>query len=321
MISFFRAPVRNPYPESQLNTSQVYNYIINPLYSETMTTELRSIGDCNTRRHYKSTMFDYVTFSGHFAYRSAAQFVGHTGLFCFDFDHLASQEQYDQLRTRMLGDPYLRTVLLFRSPSGDGLKWVVESPVYAPLGLSPNTYIRKKEIVSNHKLIYTHLAEYIELIYGVKPDATSDVSRACYLPFDPDCYHQFPLGMPQPDNYERILAICRDHQPPKPEKPKWSNGQNGQVDIALDDRARIEDIVARIEHCHLDITSDYNNWVKIGFAIANAFGASGSGYFHRISQYHPRYDYDQTERLYASCLRTNNGSVSLGTLVYLMNLF
>lgn len=323
MISFFRAPVRNPHPESQLNSSQVYNYIINPLYSELMTNELRSIADPDMRRQYKSKMFDYVTFSGQFTYRSASNFVAHTALFCFDFDHLQSQVQYDLLRQLLIDDPYLRTILLFRSPSGDGMKWVVESPLYEPLGLLPNIYVRKQDIVENHKKIYTSIATYIEQTYGVKPDKTSDVSRACYLPYDPDCYHQFPLGIPQPDNYIKILERCRakqEAQAPKLNGQNGQYGQNGQVGFGSDVHATIEKMVTSIEQRHLDITADYNQWVKIGFAIANALGASGSGYFHRISQYHPRYDYDQTERLYASCLRSNNGSVTLGTLVYLMSM-
>lgn len=331
MISFFRSPVRNPHPECQMNTSQVYSYITNPMMAEPMTSELRRISDHDTRRHYKSTMFDYATFSGQFTYRSSSNFVQHTGLFCFDFDHIELQMQYDLLRTLLIDDPLLRTILLFRSPSGDGMKWVVESPVYEPLGLSMNNYVRKADVVKNHKDIYSNLAKYIELTYKVKPDATSDVSRACYLPYDPDCFHQFPLGLPQPKNYEAILEKINDGQQfstpsatlvPLKLGDNRSN-PNGHPDIRTNGQAdnytKIESLVERIERRHTDITSDYNQWVKIGFAIASAVGAIGSSLFHRISQYHPRYDYDQTERLYKSCLRNANGTVTLGTLVYLVS--
>lgn len=320
MISFFRSPIRNPHPECQMNTTQVYSYITNPMMAEPMTSELRKISDLDTRRQYKSTMFDYVTFSGQFTYRSASNFVQHTGFFCFDFDHIESPTQYELLRTLLIDDPLLRTILLFRSPSGDGMKWVVESPIYEPLGLSMNCYVRKADVVRNHKEIYSNLAKYIELTYKVKPDATSDVSRACYLPYDPDCYHQFPLGVPQPANYEAIIEKTRDKQESTP--PSSQRVIQKYLDIRTnghqDNYLQIESIVQRIEQRHIDITADYNQWVKIGFAIANAVGAVGSSLFHRISQYHPRYDYNQTERLFASCLKSNNGTVTLGTLVYLI---
>jgi hypothetical protein len=46
----------------------------------------------------------------------------HSGLLCLDFDHLNNvQILFEQL----LNDDYFETQLLFRSPSGDGLKWVI----------------------------------------------------------------------------------------------------------------------------------------------------------------------------------------------------
>jgi hypothetical protein len=330
MISFFRSPVRNPHPESQLNSSQVYNYIINPLYAELTTNKLRSIVDHDCRRQYKSQMFDYVTFSGQFTYRSASNFVRHTALFCFDFDHIESDEAYDSLRNALLSDELLRSVLLFRSPSGDGMKWVVESPVYDELVLSPNSFVRRQDVVANHKKIYEMLARYIGVRYSAKPDTTSDVSRACYLPYDPECFHQFPLGFPQPQNYASICEIVatlgqdgqdgQDGQGVRDSATKrLEQKPNSNDDVRWDDEATLERLVSRIENQHIDITADYNTWVKVGFAIANTMGAGGSRYFHRISQNYPRYDYNQTERLYASCLRSNNGAVTLGTIVYLIH--
>ena len=100
---------------------------------------------------------------------------------------------------------------------------------------------------------------------------------------------------------------------------RFEQKPNSNDDVRWDDEATLERLVSRIENQHIDITADYNTWVKVGFAIANTMGAGGSRYFHRISQNYPRYDYNQTERLYASCLRSNNGAVTLGTLVFLIH--
>ena len=80
-----------------------------------------------------------------------------------------------------------------------------------------------------------------------------------------------------------------------------------------------EVLVRAIEKQRIDITSDYHNWIRIAFAIASKHGISGEEYFHRISQFHPSYDPKEAHKVYQSCLRNNNGVVTIATIVYLMN--
>jgi hypothetical protein len=47
--------------------------------------------------------------------------IKHSDLLCLDVDHLNSVQP---LFNRLLQDNYFDTQLLFRSPSGDGLKWI-----------------------------------------------------------------------------------------------------------------------------------------------------------------------------------------------------
>lgn len=73
----------------------------------------------------------------------------------------------------MLADEYFDTQLLFVSPSGDGLKWIIE--------------IDTKE--SPHGEYFTSVANYILQTYSVEVDKSGkDISRACFLPFDPDAF-------------------------------------------------------------------------------------------------------------------------------------
>ena len=46
----------------------------------------------------------------------------HSSLLALDFDHV---DNVDDLRGKLLDDPNLETEILFVSPSGDGIKWVV----------------------------------------------------------------------------------------------------------------------------------------------------------------------------------------------------
>jgi hypothetical protein len=105
-----------------------------------------------------------------FSKRSDNALIRHSGLLCIDFDHLPDP---GDLFRRLLLDDYFDTQLLFRSPSGDGLKWII------PVDLSEYT----------HGEFFEAVAEHILQSYGVQIDKSgSDVSRACFLPYDPHAY-------------------------------------------------------------------------------------------------------------------------------------
>ena len=127
MISFFRAPIRNIAPQAQVTVQQIYKYITSD-YAKLVTERLRSIADHGEARKYKAEMFDYVTFSGHFRTRQTSGLIEHSGFLCFDIDKIESEDDLQNIKAQLITDEKLHTVLLFRSPSGNGLKWVVEVP-------------------------------------------------------------------------------------------------------------------------------------------------------------------------------------------------
>ena len=52
-----------------------------------------------------------------------------------------------------------------------------------------------------------------------------------------------------------------------------------------DTRGRLEALIAQLKASGTDITSGYNDWLKVGFALAAEFGESGRGYFHKYKVY------------------------------------
>lgn len=78
----------------------------------------------------------------------------------------------------------------------------------------------------------------------------------------------------------------------------------------------VERLIRKIEETKADITADYGNWIKCGFAIASEFGEAGREYFHRISQYYPNYSYQECDKKYNSCLR-GNGCVTIKSLFHI----
>lgn len=79
----------------------------------------------------------------------------------------------------------------------------------------------------------------------------------------------------------------------------------------------IEVIVTRIESFRLDLTADYNSWLTIGFSIASELGESGRSYYHRVSRFHPDYNFQACDLQYSKCLNRNKTGVSIRTFYFL----
>ena len=124
-FSFFRAPISNTHPHKQITLRDAYNYITGR-YARQRTQDLRQIHDIRRARNFKAHSFDYCTFSGTFSVRREDKLIEHSGLLCLDFDHV---QKVEDLFQALLQDDYFETQLLFRSPSGDGLKWVIPTDI------------------------------------------------------------------------------------------------------------------------------------------------------------------------------------------------
>jgi len=173
-FSFFKAPISNTKPHSETTLRKVYNAIVGNYYKD-RTEHLRKLTDQKQARQFKATNFDYCTFSGTFISRNDKALVKHSGLLCVDFDHLQSVEV---LRNQLLQDEYFDTQLLFISPSGDGLKWIISIDTAQ----------------ATHGVFFAAVANYILQTYGVAVDKSGrDISRACFLPYDPQAFinHSF----------------------------------------------------------------------------------------------------------------------------------
>lgn len=80
----------------------------------------------------------------------------------------------------------------------------------------------------------------------------------------------------------------------------------------------IDTVICRIEEMQIDITTDYHDWLSIGFAFACEFGESGRGYFHRISRFNSDYRQSECDKQYTNCLKSNGGGINIGTFYHLV---
>ena len=166
-FSFFKAPITNIYPDSVMNPFDAYYYIKNGDAAE-QTWQLRQIANEKEFRRYKATHFDYVTFGGQFSARSECHQIELSGYIVFDFDHVAVKPT----REKLLSLEAFETVLLFTSPSGEGVKWVV-----------------KNNSGLEHRDFFRAVSNYLSMEHELEVDPSGkDLARACFLPYDPDVY-------------------------------------------------------------------------------------------------------------------------------------
>ena len=168
-FSYFKAPVNNIFPKCTLNLVETYN-IIKSENNKSVTRQLRTIKSKSEARKFKASKFDYATFSGTFSKRNDNALIKHSGLLTIDFDHISSTQE---IKNRLLKDEYFETELLFVSPSGDGLKWIISIDITE----------------ATHQKFFNAISNYIKETYQLKVDKSGkDISRACFLPFDKNAY-------------------------------------------------------------------------------------------------------------------------------------
>ena len=166
-MSFFSKPITNKRPTGQpVTLFMVYQMVRTNRY-RLVTQQLRAITD-------KGANLDYVTPAGVFAYCNDQSQISSSGVLCIDLDEL--DERVDELSGLLMADPLFDTLLLFRSPRGNGLKWFVA------IDLARCDYRTWYQAVRNYLMATYHLSD------KQVDAACANPSRACYLCYDPDAY-------------------------------------------------------------------------------------------------------------------------------------
>lgn len=191
-MSFFRKPITNHRPCGEVTLFWLYQYMRSP-EARPETEALRAIA-CEQglaadavkekQRQYKGQHLDWVTPSGVFAYANDASIVEHSHMLCIDLDdiclpqnfRLEGDDSVDELKNRLIDDPLFNTLMAFRSPRGNGLKWLIEIDLTK----------------CDHRSWFTGVRNYLMATYHLTDEQVDkhcgNPSRACYLTHDPDVY-------------------------------------------------------------------------------------------------------------------------------------
>lgn len=206
--------------------SDAYEYITS--HKATNATELfRGMKDREYAKEFKIKNFDYVTFGGTFTTRHDKNLISYSNLICFDFDKL---ENIEEAKKYLCNDPYFDTLLLFVSPSGNGLKWVIHNPLSQ----------------SGHRDFFDAVANYLAATYSLLVDKScNDISRACFLPHDPNCVYNLTRDNKLEFDYQKWLL------------PAENKSHAYVKSVVTDNNSEIEALTTRIERMNIDIAPSY----------------------------------------------------------------
>ena len=145
----------------------IFNRIKSDQYKDSIL-KIRSLNDKEQRNILKKQL-PVILFCGEFTRRKKDSCVNHSGYICLDFD--GYKEDIKKVKENFIKDQY--TLAVFVSPSGDGVKVIVKIP----------------QQIENHESYFEALKKYYDSKYF--DNACKDISRACYMSYDPDIYVNF----------------------------------------------------------------------------------------------------------------------------------
>jgi archaellum biogenesis ATPase FlaH len=286
-MSLYSFPITELDSIANITTFDIYVKLKSPILEQEII-KIKGIGDKNERDIQKRSTLPTVTPSGIFSKRDQKYLITHTGIICIDFDDVADVKG---LKERLLSDREIETLLLFLSPSGDGLKWFVRIP--------PNEF--------THILYFLAIENYIlETIKFQVDKSCKNISRACFLSYDPDAYINY--GNPKELGEEFLNKWM----------PKIEEKSSGKVNMDFDDNIniiKVQSIVDQLQTNQINIAEDYEDWLRIGFSLCS-LEELGRDFFHSISKQSSKYEKCETDKKYSLLLSNYNGNITLGTLFY-----
>lgn len=187
MMSYFQAPIAkysdaagHLYPASlrpvaNISLEQLVQLITGNEQLRQLTDEVRHAPDLGEAKKQK---LPFITPMGCFSYRKSDSLLQASGLLVIDLDGELTPAEAEALRDRLFLDPWLRPVLCFVSPSGQGVKALIP---YRPDAAIPV----QEDITANLRMAM----DYMQGMYSRTTTAQVDVSgkdvvRSCFLCHD-----------------------------------------------------------------------------------------------------------------------------------------
>lgn len=247
-------------------------------------------GPLEAKKHedYKLTkqQLPGATLSGLFSRRKGDCLIQHTGFVAIDID-LGDNTSIGNFGTILRTLRHRAEVAMYmRSCSGTGY-----------FALIPLAY------PEHHKEQFRALQKEYAAMGIVLDNACSDITRIRFASYD-----EHPYVNEQAIPY---MGVDLGSQTLAPRAAVYG----GHVD-SMDSKVQaVETLVSKLEMHHIDITDSYNDWYRIGFALANLPNPIGRQMFHRVSAICKKYNPQECDKKFDTLQRPEK--IGLGTFFHI----
>lgn len=306
--------------------------IINrPLYDvlyEIKSTKHESI-TLQLRQHYltedglyglKKKKLPVATFCANFkeSLRTKEGLNQYNCVMIIDIDHVGNHA-INQLFEKLSQDKYLFG--LWISPSGNGIKGLIKINYEADFS--------SNEVDIWHYTAFAQIAFYFKEKYNIDLDASGkDFTRLCFISHDSNIIikHMNDIDLFTVKLEDRI-EIHKQVNTNKVQMQKISISKkqlnnllaNPQGKNNPSDKRTIQNIIKYLKNNNKSITYEYDNWLRVGLAIASSFTYElGIKHFNDLSSFDKtKYDEKNCEKMLKDCYINNKRFIKFSTIIHL----
>jgi hypothetical protein len=159
--------------------------------------------------------------------------------------------------------------------------------------------------ISLHPFVVDALGEMFKGFGLVFDKGCKDVSRLRFLSYDETAYFNENAIEFQTGHITNIAPVVQ-----KRHIDFTTQNDNDRT------KALVEKYVSVIQSQNIDITANYEDWLRCAFSLASHFGYDGSDYFHVISQNNAGYDFAKCEKKYEHAVKAGRRS-GIGSFIKL----
>lgn len=240
-------------------------------------------------------------------------------LIVIDIDKLESDE-LSRVKEILNNDKYVFTFWL--SPSEKGFKGLII--------LEFEMEIEKYGVDISHKLAFEQLTKYFVNQYSIELDISgSDTTRLCFLSYDPELVFKtdfiaFSVNDKNDESASTLFELEKIDTSEKKEikkqyissrdvlsNPKGKNNQKNKKTIIK--------IINFLKSNSLSITTTYDEWYRVAYAIANSFTHDiGEKFFLSLCELDgAKYDEIQSKNMLLYCYQNSYGNIKFSTITFM----
>lgn len=301
---------------------QVLDVIRSTFYETQVTTirRLKAEGKKAEADEVKGNLHA-VTFCATFQNRRlSGLYRQYNSLMVIDIDKLPDDEM-ERVRECLEACDVVGTY--WKSPSGSGWK-----------GLVPLNYLhtdKKTDVVEMHHWAFNKLEETFKADYDITLDTSGkDITRLCFMSWSPelrlkDTFGKFDVDLDEMKAVKKARKSSGEKMPvlkSSGEPIQWNivdgQKQEGRTGDPYD-RRMLERIYKYLHSRGLSITSTYEDWVKVAFAIAQTFHSTyGRKMFMKLCELDGAdHNEEKSERLIYDAYTTAEKRSDFSSIIYL----